>query len=149
MDFVKKYIMIILIMAWCFLIYSFSSQNGKESSSLSRGVSKKILVLIKKVDPQEKINLYKFNKKLRKTAHFLNYLGFGIIVFFSLKNQPLNRAIFFSLLISLLVAAVDEYYQSFVPGREGRGKDVIIDFSGTSLGIFFCYIKIKFYEFKK
>ena len=148
MNFFKKYIMLILVFLWCFMIYSFSSQNGRESSTLSRGISKDMVVLLKKMDPNGKINLYKFNRKLRKTAHFLNYMVFSVILFYSFKGLSTNRALFFSLLVVLIVACADEYYQSFVPGREGRIKDVMIDFSGALLGMTIMYIKTKIYSKK-
>lgn len=149
MNFLRKYIMVIFIVIWCFMIYSFSSQNGRESSSLSRGITKKLVILVKKVDQNGKINSYKFNRKLRKTAHFLNYMALSLIIFFSIKNLPLEKRILISLAIIFLIACADEYYQSFVPGREGRFKDVIIDFSGASLGMISVYIKTKLLKSKK
>ena len=42
-----------------------------------------------------------------------------------------------SLAVCVLYAALDEWHQSFVPGRGPGIKDVMIDSSGVVFGIFF------------
>lgn len=134
MEFLKKNIGYIIILGWVLMIFSFSSQNGRESSTLSRGITKNIVGVIKKVEPKEGINSYKFNKKLRKVAHYLNYMTFSLILFFTFRRYGVKKAIIISLIIALITAMADEFYQSFIPGREGRIKDVLIDFVGALTG---------------
>ena len=56
-----------------------------------------------------------------KTLHVIEYAILFILYFRALKNPA---AAFF---LTLLYAAIDEIHQMFVPTREGRLRDVIID----------------------
>ena len=47
------------------------------------------------------------------------------------SKKPLIIAILFS----LFYAATDELHQAFVPGREGRPRDIFIDLFGILLGL--------------
>lgn len=71
---------------------------------------------------------------LKKTAHFTEYLILFVLVYRSFKNTIIpgkNKCLYLSLILTVLYAISDEIHQTFVPGREGRPRDVFID----SLGI--------------
>ena len=72
---VLRVILIILIMLWTCLIFSFSSQDGGESSGLSRMV---VEFFVKDPELVNKIEPY-----ARKIAHFSEY-GLGGVLFISL-----------------------------------------------------------------
>lgn len=133
----KKYLTYTFLILWIGIIFAFSSQVATDSRRLSRGVTVKIVEVIKKVRPKTEINVYLFNRKIRKLAHFLNYMILGIIITLVLKKKELgNKKIFlFSLLFCILIASLDEYYQSFIPGRGARLKDVFIDSFGALVGV--------------
>jgi len=63
-----------------------------------------------------------------KGAHFLAYglLGFLLGVAFG-DFRP-------ALLLAALYGVVDEWHQSFVPGREAFGLDLLADFLGAYFG---------------
>ena len=65
----------------------------------------------------------------KKTAHFIEFAILGILAKRSFKNT------WMALIFTLLYAASDEYHQAFIPGRESRIRDVIIDFTGGGFGI--------------
>ena len=56
----------------------------------------------------------------------------------ALMGTPLKlrSVLLFSPLLATLYGVSDEFHQSFVPGRESSGWDVLADFVGSSLGVF-------------
>lgn len=63
--------------------------------------------------------------------------------FHSINNQQLtiNNKFLLPLFLSILYAISDEIHQTFVPTREGKMRDILIDITG----IVFMYIYIKSY----
>lgn len=66
---------------------------------------------------------------LLKSLHTLGYIALSIAYQFGFRSAKT------SLLASLLYAASDEFHQSFIPGRNARITDVLIDFFGAIIGI--------------
>ena len=85
---------------------------------------------------------------LRKLAHIFEYFILAVFIYNALlntfsKKQPGSlRIVFLVLFIAFLYAVSDEYHQTFVFGRDGNIKDVLIDFLGAMLGA------CAFYKFK-
>ena len=80
--------------------------------------------------------MQKINHYIRKLAHFTAYLILGVLVYNLLLCYFTNKkSLILSLIICLLYAISDEIHQMFVPGRAGQIRDVLIDFSGTTLGV--------------
>ena len=132
--------LIILIVLWTWLIFSFSSQDGGESSGLSRKV---VEFFVKDPDLVNKIEPY-----ARKIAHFSEY-GLGGILFislFSTYNWTDRRKITTSILLGVWYAIMDELYQLMIPGRSGALKDVYIDSLGIATGVIGMLIVIKIFE---
>ena len=135
--------LIILIVLWTWLIFSFSSQDGGESSGLSRKV---VEFFVKDPDLVNKIEPY-----ARKIAHFSEY-GLGGILFislFSTYNWTDRRKITTSILLGAWYAIMDELYQLMIPGRSGALKDVYIDSLGIATGVIGMLIVIKIKKKKK
>jgi len=78
---------------------------------------------------------------VKKTAHLAEYALLAILIYRTLKIKSSNKkkAAIFALVITVLYAITDEYHQSFVPGRQARIRDVIIDGVGGTLGIYFLW----------
>ena len=130
--------LIILIVLWTWL--TFSSQDGGESSGLSRKV---VEFFVKDPDLVNKIEPY-----ARKIAHFSEY-GLGGILFislFSTYNWTDRRKITTSILLGAWYAIMDELYQLMIPGRSGALKDVYIDSLGIATGVIGMLIVIKIFE---
>jgi len=90
-----------------------------------------------------------FDFLIFKMLHFIEYAILYFLLFrafYSINNHQLtiNNKFLFPVLLSILYATLDELHQTFVPTREGKLRDVIIDIAG----IIFMYIYIKNY-FKK
>jgi VanZ family protein len=83
---------------------------------------------------------------IRKLAHITEFGIFSVTVFHGVRGDrrgwKLNWAIT-TLLIAVCYAGLDEWHQSFVPLREARVRDVLIDFSGALLAQVFVWAYAK------
>jgi VanZ family protein len=72
---------------------------------------------------------------IRKAGHVSEYFLLSLLLGYAMLAKPLRRyrAIVSSSIISLLVAASDEWHQTFVPGRTGHAIDIAIDAVGIAL----------------
>ena len=74
-----------------------------------------------------------------KSAHFFEYAVLAVLIRSLLhcyRYTWMNRIIY-ALFMVLLCAILDEYFQSFVDGRNSSVKDILIDFSGAIVGCLF------------
>ncbi len=125
----KRLILLILIIIWAILIFGLSSQNGTESSGLSR----KVVELFTK--NEETIDIVE--PYVRKIAHFSEY-GLGGILFTLLLDTYKwkdRKIIFISIALGIWYASIDEIHQLMVDGRNGSVVDVYIDTLGFSTGV--------------
>ena len=106
------------------LIFSFSAKNGTSSAGMSIGYAKEL-------------------------ARILSFLGFFTYKAVSCDVKDRKKAVLMAQLISTGYASTDEIHQMFVPGREGKVFDVMIDSCGAFCGIMVSCITQKFIEKKK
>lgn len=73
---------------------------------------------------------------IRKTAHFLEYALLAVLATYMVKAWCGKRRKAYTLVaaICVTVPVVDEIIQTFVPGREGRLTDVLLDVCGCIAG---------------
>ena len=90
-------------------------------------------------------------KFVRKTAHFTEYAVLGFFTYKAVSCDVLDRkkAVLTAQLISTGYASTDEIHQMFVPGREGKVFDVMIDSCGAFCGIMVSLITQKLIKKKK
>ncbi len=76
-----------------------------------------------------------FHHLLRKTGHFI---GFGILGYFwfraarrTWRGMTIVTCAAFAVACTFLIACLDEWHQSFSPGRNGQFSDVLLDTSGA------------------
>ena len=81
---------------------------------------------------------------IRKLAHFCEFalLGFLLCHSFSALGVSNRTATGYILFLALFAAVLDEYIQSFSPGRASRVKDVLLDFSG----VFCAWLEYRIWE---
>lgn len=143
-------ILIILLAGTFFLIFGFSSQNAEKSSGISKKVSETIVEITNKDKPiQEKNILIKYiEPRIRKLAHFSIYtvVGFLLMTLCFTYKISINKKIIISLIIGFIYACSDEIHQTFVMGRSGEARDVLIDTSGVFIGICISYLIYKIYK---
>lgn len=148
-----RIILIILLFITFARIFSFSNQNGVQSSGVSRKVTKILTNNIKKVQAMSKeekeIFMNNAEKIIRKLAHFSIYtvVGFLMMALMSTYNAKTIIRVSISFGIGVIYAILDEIHQYFIPGRSGRVFDVIIDSFGVLTGI--CIIMIILYIITK
>lgn len=130
----------LLVLAWMALIFFLSSQQAADSNQLSTGFTKIIVDLISGMFPGLSPQLEWLNHIVRKNAHFIAYFILGLLQINALYANGLGgrKAFITALSICFLYAVSDEFHQTFVPGRSGELRDVIIDSMGslTAIGIY-------------
>ena len=117
----KKIISITLLIIWLLTIYYFSNQHGDISSMLSNNVNNVISF----------INvLY-----IRKLAHVFLYFILGVLVINVLDLYNVKNLFFYSFVFCILYSISDELHQYFIPLRDCRIIDVLIDSISSYIGI--------------
>lgn len=82
---------------------------------------------------------------LRKTAHIFEFAVFLLLIVWALKIS-VPKVSFASLLttailLAIAYAVVDEWHQTWVIGRNGDGRDVLVDSAGILIGTALIYFK--------
>lgn len=78
-----------------------------------------------------------------KVAHLGIYLVWGILaVLFLNKRKASVSMVCFSFSVMLLIAALDEYHQHYIPGRQVSGYDFLANATGLILA-FILYLILK------
>lgn len=137
---IKKIIKMILLVICIVSIFLFSSDSAEESSKKSNTIIYKVgeALVGRKLTPIEKEKAVdEFVFIVRKGAHFSIYLVLGVIVISLLKEYRLinRKLIIYSMIFCILYAISDEVHQYFVPGRSCEIRDILIDTSGSLVGI--------------
>lgn len=140
---IVRTILVIIIFIWAYLVFTFSSQDGNDSSGLSRRVVEffiKDQAIVDIVEPY-----------VRKVAHFSEYAigGALFICLFSTYEWSDKRKITTGIFVGVWYAALDEIHQLMVPGRTGSIVDVYIDTLGISAGVVGMMIIFKIIEILK
>jgi VanZ family protein len=122
-----------------------SSINGVVSNEKSYAVVKTVRPeskatnqnMLPKTPMDKRINLF-----IRKNAHAFEYLILSILIANALfVNKIKGRASLpIIMFICLLYAVLDEFHQSFIPGRSALVNDILIDFAGSLIGIGIYYV---------
>ncbi len=76
-----------------------------------------------------------------KAAHFIAYLPLGFLAAMGMSRHPLHLTRRMTVIVGVVLVAafgaVDEFHQSFVPGRFVDSSDALADAFGGSLGVVF------------
>lgn len=67
-------------------------------------------------------------------AHIAEFAAGGFLARFAFAGVPVARATLVALAFCLAWGVLDEWHQSFVPGRDPSGTDVAADLLGAGLG---------------
>lgn len=72
-----------------------------------------------------------------KSAHFFEYAVLAFLLIRALSGAGLSqkKIIVLTLFLALGYALTDEYHQSFIPGREVSGDDILTDALGIGLAV--------------
>ena len=142
----RKIISIILLLFGMAFVFMFSAMDGDTSTKTSKSIvelspediNKDAYTeheMKQKMREENKLTVL-INKRIRKTAHFVEFCVLAIIVIFTLKsfNMRGHKAYLFALILVFIYACTDELHQLFISGRDARFLDVMIDSLGGILG---------------
>jgi VanZ family protein len=125
------------VLIWMFLIFSASADSNSGPTS-SRLIGPVVRFFFPEISPE---NLDQIVFVVRKAAHVSEYavLSWLLARAFMKPGTPpgawSRKAAVFAWLIAALYSSSDEFHQSFVPNREARSSDVLIDSAGAALGV--------------
>ncbi len=146
-------LLIILAVLWIIGIYKLSSMNAENSGGKSSGL---IGIFIE--DTLEVTNKYGItnshpseakiekasqllNTPLRKVIHAGVYFVLSLVIIsvvnYMFDNKKYIISVIITVVLIVLAASFDELHQTFVDGRTGTIKDVIIDTAGGVAGVLF------------
>lgn len=129
-----KYIFIGITAMWICIIFSFSLQPAEDSSQLSSGLGawlmKHVFSGIFDTMTTEQVDFF-----IRKCAHFTEFFILGVLMYWTLEKWFVIHRARLGLILCMLVAAMDETIQLFVEGRSGQVTDMLLDSSGSLVGI--------------
>lgn len=114
---------------WYAVIWALSAQTGAESQSVSDGVLELVGYDIKN-SPVTLSGLLSF--LVRKGAHmaaFFVLTALLVLALWPLIKKPALRG-GLALALCAALAGLDEFHQTFVPGRSGTLRDVLVDLLG-------------------
>ena len=150
----KLTIYVLLTAAIMAVIFYFSSQPGDDSAGLSRTVSEIVALGYNKVLHKGydaftlEMLVNTIHPYIRKCAHVTEYMLLAMCVALPMYVYRL-RGFALTLIATLLCVvfvASDEYHQTFVPGRSGSPKDVLVDSIGITLA---CLAVLLYFHFHK
>lgn len=131
------------------IIFMLSNQPADDSTKLSDGfisttIGNVYKIFNNNVSEEKLIEIkVKYTHPVRKMAHFTIYMILGLLVTLLVKEYNLStkQIIWISLFVCFMYSISDEAHQLFVSGRSGEIKDILIDTSGSFIGILFINIK--------
>lgn len=154
-DILKQVIYLLLVVYVLITIFVFSNEVADKSSNTSAKVIESAVKIVEPKITQEKLSLKVsiLQPIIRKCAHYTLYLILGFFTYNLirtrkkniLKNKE-NTIITYGIIAQCfctLYAITDEIHQTFIPGRSGEVRDVLIDSIGAFTGILICIIVLK------
>ena len=145
-------IAVVLLVVLYSMIFYLSAEDAESSSVVSSKVTEFIFHIYYKITGggggeavTEPVALLPLEALIRKLAHFLEYMCVGLLSYslVVLWSKPAKLGSLLVILQLVISAGLDEFHQSFVPGRYASVKDVVIDTAGGIAGIFMIMIGTK------
>ncbi len=137
-----------LLIVCCYtMIFMFSADNAEESSVVSQKVTEMLVRVYHAFFERDNTGgitgaeagfgiTEMLEKIVRKLAHFMEYMILGTLSYLLAELWINKKKICVVIIIVqlLISAGLDEWHQSFVPGRYASFGDVIIDIAGGMTG---------------
>jgi VanZ family protein len=137
-----KVLSVLIILILVSIIFYSSLNSGHDSNEASKKVALFIadavsgILNLPTVEPNSEL-FNVIHAVVRKLAHFTEYFILSILIYFACRKFDMSwkKAKLFSFLSAFVLACTDETVQLFVPGRDGRVTDVLIDSSGALIAV--------------
>jgi VanZ family protein len=129
------------ILIWLGLIFI-----GSTDVLSAEQTSRFLVPFLRWLDPQiSSATIVTIHFAVRKLGHLTEYAVLAMLLWRALRrgtNLQLNMLILFIAVLTAcaILAASDEYHQSFVPSRTGSPNDVIIDICGAVVALVICWM---------
>ena len=136
----RKIIKCLLVVIFMLFIFYMSSREGDKSTGDSSAVINFIKIYLG-ID-LDMISNGNASFIVRKTAHATEYMVLFILIYMVTKEYwNIKRKVLLSLIITICYSISDEVHQYFVPGRDMRIFDVMVDSTGALIGVILLKIK--------
>ncbi len=147
----KRILNIVLLLLSMIVIFLFSNEDAKKSDNTSKSVTEKIIIVTNqgsKNDSDFQTKVDRYDVIVRKVAHAMEYLLFGILLINVLKDYKALtiKIVIMAIVLSMIYAFSDELHQLFISGRSMQMTDVLIDTCSASFGIILFYLMRKRYS---
>jgi VanZ family protein len=131
------------VVLWMAMLFGFSSDSQSFHHS-SRILEPLLRLLLPNLSPEMRDAIV---FTARKVVHLSVYAMLALLVWRAWRKpvrrdpRPWSwRDAGVALLVAALYAASDEFHQTFVPGRDGCVRDVLIDTCGAAAGLFLLWL---------
>lgn len=128
--------------AWYCLIWSFSGQPASQSGTLSDRLLYSLLEAVSPAfagadDPVQIAAVEMLSFFERKAAHMFLYFVLALLLCAALcfVARRIRNRVALSALACAVLAGIDEYHQTMVPGRSGEVRDVLVDLCGAGIAL--------------
>jgi VanZ family protein len=131
------------VIAWAILI-SWASTTLFSSDNTSRYILPALHWLFPYASAE---TLDRLHFLIRKAAHFTEYFAFGVLLLRAMRGEDRGwrlRWALAALAIAAGYSALDEFHQSFVPGRTASPWDSLLDTSGAAVAQVFVWLWFRF-----
>lgn len=129
----KKTISTIIIILIIAFIWGNSYQAKSDSVRLSMFFTTNIQPLLIKVGFHP--NLKIMDTYVRKLAHLTEFMALGAVIYYTFKQIFTTHIAKKSILLAICIASLDEVIQIYTPGRTATIADVLLDTTGSMIGI--------------
>ena len=121
---------VVVIVGWLAFLFFNSSEGYADSNMRSYHLLQRFNINNGEIS-------YETNVLIRKLAHLFEFMVLAIILIiifklFSFRKSTLCTT---TLFLIILIGTLDEFYQSFIPGRSSLVSDVLIDTLGGVLAV--------------
>ncbi|HML34191.1 VanZ family protein [Sporomusa sphaeroides] len=135
----------LLFCGWIVLIIWFSAQPAEQSRLTSGIVVKALVNTVTALLPNATgIQEQHIHNLVRKVAHAVNYFILGCLAYHALRlNLRLRQEGWLmagAIVFCISFAMFDEFYQTYVPGRGGELRDVLVDSVSALAGSLLCRV---------
>lgn len=131
----RRYFPFLILALFLLAVFGFSSQNAMTSNGISHEISVVIQKTLIKMD--DRTSFEKIHYTVRKIAHVIEYMMLSVILASGMSKlfRRIVPALFISGIISIFIAFLDEFVQSFSIERTSKLFDVYIDITGIIAGL--------------
>ena len=140
----KKAIGFIIIVLIITFIWSNSYQNSTNSYNLSMFFTTNIQPLLIELGLHPNVTI--LDTYVRKLAHLTEFMALGTVIYYTFKQIFTTHIAKKSILLAICIASLDEVIQIYTPGRTATIGDVLLDTTGSMIGILIMKVLLKLFH---